>query len=219
MVINLGLKCRDFEQISHLFVSRIDGLTPWSILCSHLDIYVQNGDLTFHQFTVILNVLGCEGTHNTSKSFLVQIAMKMLWKSHPTDRDYNSWSQIARHLISLTTDHHNFLNRQGPTLLGAILDIVDNPHDSIPIGRMFLDILLELDFDIVEYLQVEYKQHFEPSRSLPMLHDSRHTYYRQRDLIICETPPSVSWEWYIDPKEVHLISSTNSRALHLPTGM
>jgi hypothetical protein len=137
---------------------------------------------------------------NDFRASPIHMAMWMLWESHPTDRDHDSWKQVTRRLISMRPDHHDYSNHQGFTLLDEILNLVERPFESISIGREVLDILSDLKVELLTYLQVESKRHFDPCKPLHMLRGHEATAFRERYLVISETPPSVSWEWFIDPE-------------------
>jgi len=78
------------------------------------------------------------------------------------------------------------------------MEEINRPWDSLSVGREWFDILIESQIDVVEYLRTEYRLHFDPSRSLPMLRSEWYSDYRARYLIISEEPPSISWDWFID---------------------
>jgi hypothetical protein len=194
---------QSFKRTYHLFTSRIDDLDPalfgYGPFC-----HWKSCELSAHLFNEMVNDFVSKENISNSMDSPIGTAMRMLWKSHPTDRDHDSWKQVTRRLISLVADPLNYSRRrgidQGYTLLGEILNLVDRPFESISIGRVFLDILSDLKLDVVAYLQAESKRHFDPSKSLPMLRKNWNTEFRKRYLVISKAPSSVSWEWFMDPK-------------------
>jgi hypothetical protein len=75
---------------------------------------------------------------------------------------------------------------------------VDDPLESISLGRAWIDILIELRIDAARYLRNEYILHFDPSKSLPMMQERYMTGHRLRNLIINQETLSISWDWFID---------------------
>ena len=127
----------------------------------------------------------------------IPMALRMLWVSNPTDREL--WKQAIQHVLSLGLDLHttyHYRDENIVTLLDDVLNIADQPSESHWLGQKWLEILSESGIDVVEYLGVESEIHFN---SLPMMVKQRHYGGRDRQLIISKKPPTVSWEWYIDP--------------------
>jgi hypothetical protein len=131
----------------------------------------------------------------------ISMAMRMLWNSEPTAQE--SWKEAIRYIISLGLDlHKNWRYSLGsPTLtvLDTILNVVDQPFESHWLGRKWLEILLESGIDVDEYLRVEFEMRRELSQTLFLMPPRYNTGYRNRFLIMSKEPPSVSWDWYIDP--------------------
>ena len=194
---------QSFKRTYHLFTSRIDDLDPalfgYGPFC-----HWKRCELSAHLFNEMVNDFVSTENISNSMDSPIGTAMRMLWNSHPTDRDHDSWKQVTRRLISLVADPLNYSRRrgfdQGYTLLAEILNLVERPFESISIGRLFLDILSDLKLDVVAYLEAESKRHFDPTKSLPMLRENLNTEFRERYLVISKAPPSVSWEWFKDPK-------------------
>ncbi|KAN0099533.1 hypothetical protein V8E51_013308 [Hyaloscypha variabilis] len=131
----------------------------------------------------------------------ISMAMRMLWNSEPTAQE--SWKEAIRYIISLGLDlHKNWRYSLGsPTLtvLDTILNVVDQPFESHWLGRKWLEILLESGIDVDEYLRVEFEMRRELSQTLFLMPPRYNTGYRNRFLIMSKEPPSVNWDWYIDP--------------------
>jgi hypothetical protein len=79
------------------------------------------------------------------------------------------------------------------------MNSVDHPFESISIGREWMNILQESGVSVLEYLRIEHRLHYDPVESLPMMQRHPNTDYRLRYLVIFEEPPSISWDWFIDP--------------------
>jgi hypothetical protein len=98
--------------------------------------------------------------------------------------------------------HQNRNDRRGRpayTALDTVLNVVDQPFESHWLGRKWLEILLESGIDVDEYLRVEFEMRREQSATCCRLTPYYRAGYRDRFLIMSKEPPSVSWDWYIDP--------------------
>ena len=124
-------------------------------------------------------------------------ALRTLRVSNPTDQKL--WKQAIQNVLSLGLNLHttfHYIGGNNVTLLDDILNIAEEPFESHWLGQKWLEILSESGIDVVEYLGVESEIH---SNSLPMM-EKQYVYGgRDRQLVISKKPPTVSWEWYIDP--------------------
>ena len=132
----------------------------------------------------------------------IPMALRMLWKSHSAARE--PWKQAIRHALDSGVNlHASFTYRNNSTiitLLDEVLEIADQPFEAYHLGQKWLEILSEFGVDVVDYLSVEFEIRCKPSQTLPMMMPKYDTGYRERHLMISTDPPSVSWEWYIDPR-------------------
>jgi len=131
------------------------------------------------------------------KTSPIPMALRTLRVSNPADQKL--WKQAIQNVLSLGLDLHTTYHYEDDsidTLLDVVLDMADQPFESRWLGQKWLEILAETGIDVVEYLRVESEIH---SNSWPMMAQRYRDGLRDRHLIISKKPPTVSWEWYIDP--------------------
>jgi hypothetical protein len=120
--------------------------------------------------------------------------------SNPADQKL--WKQAIQNVLSLGLNLHTTYHYKDDhivTLLDDILNIAEHPFESHWLGHKWLEILSESGIDVVEYLGVEFEIRFNSSQTLPMMLRANQYSTRERYLVISKKPPTVSWEWYIDP--------------------
>jgi hypothetical protein len=128
------------------------------------------------------------------------MALRTLRVSNPADQKL--WKQAIQNVLSLGLDLHttyHYLGDNIVTLLDDVLNIAEQPFESHWLCQKWLEILSESGIDVVEYLGVESEIHFNSSQTLPTMLRRSFVSGRERYLIISKKPPTVSWEWYIDP--------------------
>jgi hypothetical protein len=108
------------------------------------------------------------------------------------------WKPTVQHLVNLGSDLHQGRSSEY-TLLDHLMNEVDCPFESVSLGEKWLDILRESGVSVQEYLETEYRLHYNPVFFLPMMQVHYKTDDRPRSLVITEEPPSLSWDWFIDP--------------------
>ncbi|KAE9365956.1 hypothetical protein N431DRAFT_385949 [Stipitochalara longipes BDJ] len=107
------------------------------------------------------------------------------------------WKPIIHHLIRLGANlQRGRWSRY--TIIEHIMNDADSAYGSKCLGLAWLDLLMEVRINVVEYLRTVYNFHFDVSTSLPMLQNSYYSDFRARYLIISEEPPSISWDWFIE---------------------
>jgi hypothetical protein len=123
----------------------------------------------------------------------------MLWEANPAESEI--WKQAIQYVLGLDLDLHTTYHYSDNvvTLLDDVVNIADQPFESHRLGQKWLEILSEFGIDVVEYLGVESEIHFNSSQTSPMMLGRHSVSNRERYLIISKRPPTISWEWYIDP--------------------
>jgi hypothetical protein len=187
----------DFRDTKVLFTSRCDEIDITEH-CHHL-FSQQYFQPTIQMFNDLVNEFVSEETVNKFHETPIPMAMRMLWSSEPALHD--EWKKTIRHVIDLGANlSKGHTTGTVGTLLDNIMNLVARPFDSIWLGKEWLDVLSKSKVDTVEYLQREFRVHFDEFKSLPMLSPDVRSDNRPRYLIISEDIPSVSWDWFIDPQ-------------------
>jgi hypothetical protein len=183
----------DFERMYEIISWRMGGLDSTSF---SIELFQGiNVKLPVHLFTRMVREWFTKENINDCLCPPLATAVMILGKSHTTQ--YQQWKSVIQHLIRLGTNLQRGF-RDGATILDNLMDGCGSPFESRPLGLAWLDILIELRIDVVEYLRTEYSHHFDPSKSLPMLRKNYRTDFRPRYLIISEETPSASWDWFIN---------------------
>jgi hypothetical protein len=125
------------------------------------------------------------------------LAVLMLEKCPTTIR--HDLKLIIQHLIFLGASLHRG-RWMGTTILDELMDPVGCPFDSTSVGTEWICILQESGVNVLEYLRIERRLHYDHAMSLPIIRPSWFNNYYLRHLVICEEPPSISWDYYVDPK-------------------
>jgi hypothetical protein len=152
-------------------------------------------DIPVDLFTRMVHEWFTEENINDCRCPPLAIAAQKFGESLPFQCPH--WKSIILHLIRLGSDLQRG-SREGTTILDDLMNVVNTPFESQSLGLAWLDILTELRLDVVEYLRTEYRFHFDPSKSLPILSADWRTDYRARRLVVSEETPSISWDWFID---------------------
>jgi len=194
-----------------LFASKLDDTHAAGVCC----LVFSSGDLeiSVETFNDMVGHFVSKDNINLFYESPILMAMRLLWTSDPGHSD--AWKQAIGNLIALGAD----LQKSSDDychLLDDILNMATYPHESIELGREWLDALRSAGVDVVEYLRGELQyRRCDSELQLPMLqphpeHDNelqlltlqprREHDYRKRYLVISEDPPKASWEWFIDPE-------------------
>jgi hypothetical protein len=188
-----------FEKTCHLIALHVDDIDPSFFARGFF--YSLGFDPSIHLYYKMVDQW--IGKKNVNVLFSgwkispIPVALRMLRVSNPADQKL--WKQAIQHVLSLALDLHttyHFRDGNIVTLLDDVLNIADQPFESHWLGQKWLEILAGSGIDVVEYLRVECEIHFN---SLPMMVKQYHYGGRDRQLVISKKPPTVSWEWYIDP--------------------
>ncbi|KAH8768731.1 hypothetical protein F5882DRAFT_509214 [Hyaloscypha sp. PMI_1271] len=191
-----------FEKTCYLLASHVDDIDPSFFargffcslrFCPSLPLYYKIVDQWIGKENV--NVL-----FSRWRISPIPMALRTLRVSNPADQKL--WKQAIQNFLSLGLDLHTTCHYEDGnivTLLDDVLNIAEQPFESHWLGQKWLEILSESGIDVVEYLGVESEIHFDSSQTLPMMLRRCFVSGRERYLIISKKPPTVSWEWYIDP--------------------
>lgn len=185
----------DFKDTKALFTSRYDDIDITEY-CYALFSQPECFQPTVQLFNDLVDEFVSRETVNKFKDTPIKLAMRMLWISEP--KLYDEWKKVIRHIIGLGADISNGQGSEG-TLLDDIMNLVARPVDSLYLGREWLDVLSKSNVDLRKYLRTESSLRFEEIESSWMLRPDFRSDYRPRGINISEEPPSVSWDWYIDP--------------------
>ena len=127
------------------------------------------------------------------------LVRKLLWRKMPREYDgYMHWQTKS------TWDWFK------STALDMLVRSIEHPFDLDGAADAWLQLLVEEGYDIVSYLQEEIKLHSELQQYNPAFHPVRQvldgsqrfsgiSYKLPRVLIFKLDPPSLTWDWYIDP--------------------
>jgi hypothetical protein len=188
-----------FEKTCYLIASHVDDIDPSFFARGFF--YSLNFDPSIPLYYKMVDQwIGKENVNVLFSGWKISpipIALRMLRVSNPADQKL--WKRAIQHVLNLALDLHttyHFRDGNIVTLLDDVLNIADQPFESHWLGQKWLEILTESGIDVVEYLRVESEIHFN---SLPIMAKQYAYGGRGRQLIISKKPPTVSWEWYIDP--------------------
>jgi len=185
-----------FKQTFSLFASKLDDADAAEV-CSVL-FSSRNLKISVEIFNDMVRHFVSKDTINLFQPSPILMAMRLLWTSDPGHSD--AWKQAIRNLIALGADLQKSSDDYRH-LLDDILNMATYPHESIELGREWLDALRSAGVDVVEYLRGELQyRRYDSELQLTMLQPHRKHNYRERYLVISEDPPKVSWEWFIDPE-------------------
>jgi len=124
--------------------------------------------------------------------------------------EFHKWKDIASYLIAKNANFHelNLWDYQKACLLEVAVTSMAHPFDAQAIGTRLLEMLDASSVDLVEYLNFERENHPDGLLTPQVIgFISEVSFVNTIDpraviLYICEEQPfSLSWDWWVDPKE------------------
>jgi hypothetical protein len=135
----------------------------------------------------------------------LEVVTRRLCNFNRNPIEYHKLNDIASYLIAKGAQLHEleFWGKKA-CLLTVVIPSAFHPFDSQILGKRFLEMLAASNVDIAEYLAFE-RQHHPKGLANPHNYYGRWPYDcdpRAVKLDINEEQPfSLSWDWWVDPKE------------------